>query len=141
MIVSKDIHLSHPPSGTQGGPPSLIIRTGTLKAEASIGSEDDLGRISGRDKEAPRNDYTAKADSADNVFIEDVSAEISNTEHSLFDAFSRVLDHYRNQLPLWRNTSSIALCRIRMALCSVSRSLRRGCTRSNDDRLSRSFIY
>lgn len=75
MIVSKDIHSSHPQSGTQGGPPSLIARTGTLKAEASIGSEDDLGRISGREKEAPRSDYTAKADSADNVFIEDVSAQ------------------------------------------------------------------
>ncbi len=72
----------------QGGPPSLITRTGTLKADASIGSEDDLGRISGREKEASRGDYTAKADSADNVFIEDVSAEITlqtNNKHPLFD--------------------------------------------------------
>jgi len=74
MIVSKDIHSSHPPSGMQGLP-ALTTRTGTLKAEASIGSEDDLGRLSGREKEAPRGDYTAKADSADNVFIEDVSAQ------------------------------------------------------------------
>ncbi|KAH8996382.1 spindle pole body interacting protein [Lactarius akahatsu] len=77
MIVSKDIHSSHPQSGTQGGPPSLIARTGTLKAESSIGSEDDLGRISGREKEAPRSDYTAKADSADNVFIEDIITAIN----------------------------------------------------------------
>ncbi|KAN0131977.1 Docking domain of Afi1 for Arf3 in vesicle trafficking domain containing protein [Lactarius tabidus] len=77
MIVSKDIHSSHPHSGTQGGPPSLISRTGTLKAEASIGSEDELGRISGRDKEASRSDYTAKADSADNVFIEDIISAIN----------------------------------------------------------------
>ena len=75
MIVSKDIHSSHPLSGLQGGLPALTTRTGTLKAEASIGSEDDLGRISGREREAPRGDYTAKADSADNVFIEDVSAQ------------------------------------------------------------------
>lgn len=75
MIVSKDIHSSHPQSGSQGGPPALTTRAGTLKAETSIGSEDDLGRLSGREKEAPRGDYTAKADSADNVFIEDVSAQ------------------------------------------------------------------
>jgi hypothetical protein len=77
MIVSKDIHSSHPQSGTQGGPPALTTRTGTLKAEASIGSEDDLGRISGREREAPRGDYTAKADSADNVFIEDIITAIN----------------------------------------------------------------
>ena len=144
MIVSKDIHSSHPPSGTQGGPPSLILRTGTLKAEASIGSEDELGRISGRDKEAPRSDYTAKADSADNVFIEDVSAEeITNSERLLLTLFrlSRFLDHYRDQLSLWRNIGSIALCGIRMAFCSVSLPLRRGRTRNNNDRLSRSFIH
>lgn len=78
MIVSKDIHASHPQSGTQGGAPALTLRTGTLKADASIGSEDDLGRIPGREKEPPRGDYTAKADSADNVFIEDVSAQEVN---------------------------------------------------------------
>lgn len=62
-----------------------MSRTGTLRAEASIGSEDELGRLSGRDKETPRSDYTAKADSADNVFIEDVSAqEITNSAHDIF---------------------------------------------------------
>lgn len=144
MIISKDIHSSHPQSGTQGGPPSLISRTGTLKAEASIGSEDELGRISGRDKEAPRSDYTAKADSADNVFIEDVSAQgITNDERPLLTLFrlARVLDHFCYQLPLWRNTGSIALCRIRMAFCSLSLSLRGGRARNNNNWLSRSFIH
>ena len=76
MIVSKDIHVSHPPLVIPTGAPPFIVRTGTLKAESSIGSEDDVGRVPGRDKEAQKNDYTAKADSADNVFIEDVSATI-----------------------------------------------------------------
>jgi hypothetical protein len=73
MIVSKDIHSSHPPSGIHAGQPSTLARAGTLRADSSIGSEDDFGRIPGRDKEASKSDFTAKADNADNVFIEDVS--------------------------------------------------------------------
>jgi hypothetical protein len=80
IVVSKDIHLSHPPSGGQAGPPSTLTRNGTLKAEPSISSEDDLGRIPGREKEASKSDFTAKADNADNVFIEDVSAQESKME-------------------------------------------------------------
>jgi hypothetical protein len=75
MIVSKDIHSSHPPSGIHAGPPSTLTRAGTLKVESSIGSEDELGRLPGREKETQKSDFTAKADNADNVFIEDVSAQ------------------------------------------------------------------
>ncbi|KAI0064359.1 spindle pole body interacting protein [Artomyces pyxidatus] len=76
MVVSKDIHISHPPSGVAAGAPPLIIRTGTLKAEASIGSEDDIGRVPGRDRDQ-RSDFTAKADNADNMFIEDIITAIN----------------------------------------------------------------
>jgi len=72
MIISKDIHSSHPPSGIHAGPPLTLTRAGTLKAESSIGSEDELGRLPGREKETQKSDFTAKADNADNVFIEDV---------------------------------------------------------------------
>jgi len=76
MLVSKDIHASHPPSGTHAGPPSTLARMGTVRAESSIGSEDEFGRLPpGREKESSKNDFTAKADNADNVFIEDVSAQ------------------------------------------------------------------
>lgn len=75
MIVSKDIHSSHPPSGAHAGPPLTLMRAGTLRGESSIGSEDDLGRLPGREKEAQKSDFTAKADNADNVFIEDVSTQ------------------------------------------------------------------
>jgi hypothetical protein len=76
IVVSKDVHSSHPPSGVQVVQPSTTLnRNGTLKAESSIGSEDDLGRMPGREKETPKSDFTAKADSADNVFIEDVRAQ------------------------------------------------------------------
>ncbi|KAI0301650.1 spindle pole body interacting protein [Multifurca ochricompacta] len=77
MIVSRDMHSSHPLSGVQAGPPSMITRTGTLKAESSIGSEDDLGRTPGRENQAQKSDIVAKADSADNVFIEDIITAIN----------------------------------------------------------------
>ncbi|KAI0266905.1 spindle pole body interacting protein [Russula aff. rugulosa BPL654] len=77
MIVSKDIHSSHPPSGNHAGPPSTLPRVGTLKAESSIGSEDELGRLPGREKETQKSDFTAKADNADNVFIEDIISAIN----------------------------------------------------------------
>ncbi|KAI0261594.1 spindle pole body interacting protein [Gloeopeniophorella convolvens] len=77
MIVSKDIHSSHPPPGLPSGVPPLIMRTGTLKAESSIGSEDDIGRAPGREKEAQKSDFTARADNADNVFIEDIITAIN----------------------------------------------------------------
>lgn len=77
MIVSKDIHSSHPPSGIHSGPPSTLTRAGTLKAESSIGSEDELGRLPGREKETQKSDFTAKADNADNVFIEDIISAIN----------------------------------------------------------------
>lgn len=97
MIVSKDIHSSHPPSGTQTGPISTLTRSGTLKAESSIGSEDELGRLPGREKETQKSDFTAKADSADNVFIEDVSAQdvqwvsIHINARPIFPVFLRLL--------------------------------------------------
>ncbi|KZT25701.1 spindle pole body interacting protein [Neolentinus lepideus HHB14362 ss-1] len=74
MVVNKDIHLNYPVT-TQGttGPP-LIMRTGTLKAESSIGSEEDVGRSG---KEGQKGDMVAKADSSDNLFIEDVISAIS----------------------------------------------------------------
>ena len=78
MVVAKDIHTTYPPTvppalGISGAP--LISRTGTLKAESSLGSEDDIGRLVGRDlKEGSKADFVAKADNnADNPFIEDVS--------------------------------------------------------------------
>ncbi|KAI9509047.1 spindle pole body interacting protein [Russula earlei] len=76
MIVSKDIQSVQLPSGTQGLS-STFARSGTLKAESSIGSEDELGRLPGREKETQKSDFTAKADSADNVFIEDIITAIN----------------------------------------------------------------
>lgn len=54
---------------------STLARNGTLRAESSIGSEDELGRLPGRDNQASKSEFTAKADNADNVFIEEVSTQ------------------------------------------------------------------
>jgi len=43
------MNLKHP-SGIHAGPPLTHTRAGTLKAESSIGSEDELGRLPGREK-------------------------------------------------------------------------------------------
>lgn len=74
MVVSKDIHVNYPPTSIQiNNPSQLIIRTGTLKAEGSIGSEEDVIRPSGGNS-APRAEYSSKGESQDNMFVEDVSS-------------------------------------------------------------------
>ncbi|KDQ58432.1 hypothetical protein JAAARDRAFT_193004 [Jaapia argillacea MUCL 33604] len=74
MVISKDIHVNHPV--TNHGPlhPPLISRTGTLKAESSVGSEED-----GKNKDGlgQKSDMVAKADSPDNLFMEDIISAIS----------------------------------------------------------------
>lgn len=45
-----------------------MTRTGTLKAESSVGSEDDMGRSA-----RARDEFIARPDNFDNIFMEDVS--------------------------------------------------------------------
>ena len=82
VIISKDINVNCPPgAGATGGPATVsgnvpavfnAARSGPLKAESSLG-EDDVGRV-GKDATQPsKNEFVAKADSPDNLFIEDVS--------------------------------------------------------------------
>ena len=97
MIISKDIHSSHP---THGGPPSTLTRVGTLKAESSIGSEDELGRLPGREKETQKSDFTAKADNADNVFIEDVSVQDGHGNPSVLMRLAAYPRFFRSSRPL-----------------------------------------
>jgi hypothetical protein len=131
MIVSKEIHTAHPPSGAQVAPLSTLSRSGTLKAESSIGSEDDFGRLPGREKESQKNDFTAKADSADNVFIEDVSAQDGQCNGSLAllmyaSLYPRFIDYNSHQLPFRRNTGQSPLCGICMAFRPLGISIRGG---------------
>lgn len=76
VVVSKDIHTAFPPTSAPPltGPP-LILRTGTLKAEGSLASEDDALRATAS-KDGQKSDFTARNDSADNLFMEDVSHRV-----------------------------------------------------------------
>jgi len=81
MVVSKDISTTYPytPPPTLG--PQLVNRTGALKAETSIGSEEEFGKL--------RSDHSSsKSENYDNLFMEDVrfvvSPVIINSHHSWF---------------------------------------------------------
>lgn len=107
MTVHKDIHNAWPPVPLPTAPGLLLPRAGTLKAEGSMSSEDDIGRISNqpRDTKEPqgsKSDFVAKADSADNIFIEDVGAIwCSSTMELALISFSLFLaDHLCHFLPL-----------------------------------------
>ena len=69
VTVSKDIHTTYPAITTIGLAGPLITRSSTLKAESSIGSEDDIARIA---KEGSKGDLS-KDNNADKLFIDDVS--------------------------------------------------------------------
>jgi Stabilization of polarity axis len=66
MVVSKDIHTNFPLTPSSGPWGQPLTRSGTLRAEPSIGSEDDFGRS----REKP--EFVARADNYDNIFMEDV---------------------------------------------------------------------
>ena len=67
VAVSKDIHNTFPPSSTVGLSATVLPRVGTLKTELSLGSEEEVGRIT-KEKMDPSKD-----NNADKMFIEDVS--------------------------------------------------------------------
>ncbi|PCH35230.1 spindle pole body interacting protein [Wolfiporia cocos MD-104 SS10] len=76
MVVSRDIHTNYPanPILSQS---QLIIRTGTLRAEGSAGSEEDTVRPSRDGGSTARTEFAARSDSADNLFTEDILAAIA----------------------------------------------------------------
>lgn len=73
MVISKDIHIDHPPAGTAVAPMQLVTRSGTLKAEGSVGSEEDMVRPSKDLTAVQKAEFLGKAETADNSFMEDVS--------------------------------------------------------------------
>ncbi|KAI0792369.1 docking domain of Afi1 for Arf3 in vesicle trafficking-domain-containing protein [Abortiporus biennis] len=74
MVVSKDIMNTYP--ATTGPPVSHVFtRTGTLKTESSMGSEEEIVRSS-KDFN-PDKKVEIKTDVADTLFMEDIAAAIS----------------------------------------------------------------
>lgn len=74
MVVSKDILTNHPPTATGVAPVQLVVRSGTLKAEGSAGSEEELVRPSKDLTIAQKAELLGKAETTDNLFMEDVSS-------------------------------------------------------------------
>lgn len=65
MVVSKDISAAYPYSPPPSLAPQLVNRAGSLKAESSVGSEEEFGRL--------RSDFSgSKSENYDNMFMEDV---------------------------------------------------------------------
>jgi len=75
VVVHKDIHSSFPPTMA---PPTLVnpMIVRPIKTEMSTGSEEDMQRIATRDGKdgSQKNEFAAKSDSLDNMFIEDVGS-------------------------------------------------------------------
>lgn len=76
MVISKDIHQNHP-TGAPVNPVQLIVRSGTLKAEGSLGSEEEISRPSKDLNPVQKADFVGKVETADNIFMEDVSTDPS----------------------------------------------------------------
>ncbi|KAI6040901.1 docking domain of Afi1 for Arf3 in vesicle trafficking-domain-containing protein [Pisolithus marmoratus] len=69
VVVHKDIHINFPTTPPAIGP--LLTRQ-AIRAENSAASEEEIARIATRDREtSQKTDFSAKADSLDNIFMED----------------------------------------------------------------------
>ena len=90
VTVAKDIHITYPPAVTVGlgGP---LTRSGTLKAESSITSEDELVRMA---KEGSKAE-SGKDHNADKVFIEDVRELSPSSIISLNLKFNRYVQRLK----------------------------------------------
>ncbi|KAG5647063.1 hypothetical protein DXG03_001433 [Asterophora parasitica] len=75
VTVAKDIHATYPVTATPSFAAPLISRSGTLKAESSIGSEEDAGRVGGSQN---KPDYLKTDSNADRLFIEDIRSAIDD---------------------------------------------------------------
>lgn len=74
VTVAKDILTTWPVSNSVTLSAPLITRSGTLKAEASLGSEEEIARIA---KEGAKAD-AFKDSNADRIFIDDIRAAIDD---------------------------------------------------------------
>ncbi|KAG6866777.1 hypothetical protein C0991_011436 [Blastosporella zonata] len=77
VTVAKDIHTTYPVTATPTFGVPLLTRSGTLKAESSMTSEDgDPPR--GSSSQGGRPDYTKSDNNADKLFIEDIRSAIDD---------------------------------------------------------------
>ena len=74
VVVSKDIHISFPVVAVPPAIIPLVPRSGIIRAEGSVASEEEIARIATRDgsQSNQKSDFAARSDNLDNMFIEDV---------------------------------------------------------------------
>lgn len=111
MVISKDIHTNYPAIGNNPAG-QLLTRTGTLKAESSVGSEEEMAvRPSKELSSVQKAEFIGKFDNADNMFMDDVSPV--SFWHRLCTAHfvlsCRRTDHFRDLAALWRGACTSAL--------------------------------
>jgi hypothetical protein len=100
VVVSKDIHISFPVAPTPPAIVPLVARTGVIRAENSVASEEEIARIATRDgvQSNQKSDFAARPDNLDNLFIEGAGA-LSTDDCAPIDAcFPAHLCHH---VPLW----------------------------------------
>lgn len=80
VVVSKDIHISFPVIATAPAIIPLLPRAAAIRSENSAASEEEIARIATRDgaQTSQKSDFTARPDSLDNLFIEDVRVLSTN---------------------------------------------------------------
>lgn len=105
MVISKDIHQNHP-TGAPVNPVQLIVRSGTLKAEGSLGSEEEMSRPSKDLNPVQKADFVGKVETADNIFMEDVSTDPS---FALTKTDGLGTDYLRHFPALWRGPRPCSL--------------------------------
>ncbi|KAG6920236.1 hypothetical protein DXG01_005005 [Tephrocybe rancida] len=76
VTVAKDIHSTYPVTATPSLGAPLLSRSGTLKAESSMTSEDSDAPRGG--PQGGRPDYTKSDNNADRLFIEDIRSAIDD---------------------------------------------------------------
>lgn len=90
VTVAKDIHVTYPATATIGLSGPLTSRSSALKPESSVGSEDDISRLT---KEGSKTD--PGRENSDKLFIDDVSCFFFvihfSASYLLFDRFARPL--------------------------------------------------
>ena len=118
MVISKDISIAHPHSPPPSFAPQLISRTGTLKAESSVGSEEEFGKL--------RTDFSSsKSENYDNMFMEDVRFPPRCNLLQSLTLTPLALDHIGHFVPFWRESRQGSIHGLRLAICSACCTLRR----------------
>jgi len=122
MVISKDISITHPHSPPPSFAPQLISRTGTLKAESSVGSEEEFGKL--------RTDFSSsKSENYDNMFMEDVRfpRRVSFPQSPILTPLA--VDHIGHFVPFWRESRQGSIHGLRLAFRPACCTLRRGTER------------